>query len=80
MTEVQKDKTVSGNLSIGTKTFCENTKVKLKKVTFCPLMDLLNVQKSTHFLKIKVPEYNIILIFFSFLGYSEKHDKKYVHF
>ena len=65
--EVQKVETVSGNLSIGSKTFCENTKVRHEKCYFMSV----NVHKITHFLNIKVPLYNIKLNFIAFLGYHD---------
>ena len=69
-TEVQKVKSVSGNLRIRPKTFCKNMEVRLEKWVFvrkCTL-ELLNVKKIISFLKIKVPRYSIDLNFYCFLG------------
>ena len=37
--ELEKVKSVSDNLRVGPKTFCENKESDMKKVTFCSLID-----------------------------------------
>ena len=63
--EVEKVKSVSGNLRIGPKTFCKTKESDMKKVAFCLQLLLIKVHKITYFLTIKVQQLKFSLHFWN---------------
>ena len=64
--EVEKVKTVSGNLRIGNKTFCKNKEVRHEKELLFAhkwILRLLKVHKITYFLSMKVQQFKFSLHF-----------------